>query len=334
MKITGFGDYLVHLSPVGKERFSQADLWHMSFTGAEENVCAALGMWGEDVSFVTRLPENALASRSLSALRSYGIDTSFVVRGGDRMGVYYLENGASVRPSQVIYDRASSAFTKAVPGDFDFNAIVSESDVLYLTGITPALSDNLLNCSLELCKSASLRGKRIIMDINYRPSLLSVEKARENLLALAPYVTTLIGNEEHLKLLLGITSSFGEDEAPGRLSDITEKVRRFLRIPSVAVTVRRTVSSDETVIYSSFSDGCDFAFSKPVRLSVVDRVGSGDAYSAGIVYAAVHGFDARKTADFAAASCALKHTVSGDINMVSLGEIENYLSQKQSDVIR
>lgn len=334
MRVTGFGDYLIHFSPLGQERLYQADLMQMSFTGAEENVCAALGLWGEDVAFVTRLPDNVLAERAMGVLRSYGIDTAFVARGGKRMGVYYLETGASIRPSQVIYDRDHSAFTEATPADFDCEKIAAESDILYLSGITPALSDSLLACCLALCEAFSRQGKQVVLDVNYRPSLLSPERARDNLLALSPYITTLIGNEEHLKQLLSVSSAYGEEETAERLADITAQVRERLHTKRIAVTVRRTISSDETVICSSFSDAAGFAFAPPQRIRIVDRVGSGDAYSAGIVYSLLHGFDAQQTVDFAAASCALKHTVTGDINVSTLKEIDHHLTKGRHDVIR
>ena len=247
MKIIGLGDYMIHFSPFGNERFMQADAMRMSFTGAEANVCAALALWGEDVSFVTRVPGNALSEKGLMFLRSFGIDTRYIVRGGKRMGLYFLENGASVRPSQVIYDRMDSGFTEAKKEDFDIPSILDGADAFYLTGITPALSENLMDCVLAFCKEAKKRNIRVVFDVNFRPTLLSADKAGENLRRLAPFITHLIGNEEHLKMLLGIESAFGEDSRKHRLRDIATQARTILGIPYIAVTVRRTLSASDAL---------------------------------------------------------------------------------------
>ena len=334
MKIIGFGDYLIHFSPFGNERFAQADCMRMSFTGAEANVCAALSLWGEDVSFVTRVPKNALAEKGMMFLRSFGIDTRHVARGGKRMGLYFLENGASVRPSQVIYDRADSGFTEACETDFDIPSILNGADVFYLTGITPALSENLKMCALAFCKEARSRGIRVVFDVNFRPTLLTVSQAEDDLRLFAPYITHLIGNEEHLKMLLGVRSEFGEDFPKERLLDIAGKTRVLLGIPNIAVTVRRTLSASDAVTYASFLSGERFAVSPEYRTHVVDRVGSGDAFSAGLIYGLVRGFSVSDTVGFAAASCAIKHTVSNDINFAYADEIEKLMKNGASDVRR
>ncbi len=334
MRITGFGDYLIHLSPPGDERFLQTDSMRMSFTGAEMNVCAALSMWGEEVFFVTRLPEHPLAKRSMMFLSSLGIDTRFIARGGKRMGLYFLEKGASVRPSQVIYDRMDSGFTQAQITDFDADGILSNTDMLYLTGITPALSEGLFDCCLTLCREAHRRGIGVAFDINYRPALSTPAQAGAVLKSLAPYITCLIGNEEHLKMLLGISNEFGEDRREERLADIVKKARDVLGIEKIAVTVRRTPSASDAVVYAAYSDGKDFCVSDEHRIHVVDRVGSGDAFSAGLIYALSQGYSAEKAIGFAAASNAVKHTILSDINFASADEIERVRVRAGFDVKR
>ena len=334
MKTVGFGDYLIHFSPFGNERFMQADSMRMSFTGAEANVCAALSLWGEAVSFVTRLPKNPLTQTGVMFLRSFGIDTCHIAWGGKRMGLYFLENGASVRPSQVIYDRMDSGFTEAVTEDFDIPAILNGADVFYLTGITPALSENLRECALAFCKEARKKNIRVVFDVNFRTTLLSAEQAGENLRKFAPYITHLIGNEEHLKMLLGISSKFGEDSRKNRLRGIAEQTRMILGIPHVAVTVRRTLSASDAVTYAAFLSGEDFAVSTEYRTHVVDRVGSGDAFSAGLIYGLAHEFSVEDTVGFAAASSAIKHTITNDINFASAEEIEKLMKNGASDVRR
>ena len=334
MKIIGLGDYMIHFSPFGNERFMQADAMRMSFTGAEANVCAALALWGEDVSFVTRVPENALSEKGLMFLRSFGIDTRYIVRGGKRMGLYFLENGASVRPSQVIYDRMDSGFTEAQKEDFDIPSILDGADAFYLTGITPALSENLMDCVLAFCKEAKKRNIRVVFDVNFRPTLLSADKAGENLRKLAPFITHLIGNEEHLKMLLGIESAFGEDSRKHRLRDIATQARTILGIPYIAVTVRRTLSASDALTYAAFLCGEEFAVSPEYHTHVVDRVGSGDAFSAGLIYGLAKGYTVTDTVGFASASCALKHTVMNDINFSDPDEIGKLMKNGASDVRR
>ena len=332
MKIVGFGDYLVHFSPFGNERFMQADSMRMSFTGAEMNVCAALALWGEDVSFITRLPKNALSKKGVMFLRSLGMDTRHIVRGGKRMGLYFLENGASVRPSQVIYDRMDSGFTEAQKEDFDIPSILDGADAFYLTGITPALSENLMDCVLAFCKEAKKRNIRVVFDVNFRPTLLSADKAGENLRKLAPFITHLIGNEEHLKMLLGIESAFGEDSRKHRLRDIATQARTILGIPYIAVTVRRTLSASDALTYAAFLWVEEFAVSPEYHTHVVDRVGSGDAFSAGLIYGLAKGYSVTDTVGFAAASCAIKHTVTNDINFSDPDEIGKLMKNGASDV--
>ena len=334
VKIIGFGDYLMHFSPFGNERFMQAESMRLSFTGAEANVCAALSLWGEDVWFVTRLPDNALAEKGLMFLRSLGINTRHIARGGKRMGLYFLENGASVRPSQVIYDRMDSGFTESSLCDFDISGILSGADALYLTGITPALSDNLMDLTEAFCKAAKERNMRVIFDVNFRPTLLTAEKAGENLRRLAPYLTHLIGNEEHLKMLLGVQSAFGENEREERLRSIAEQTRYLLGISHIAVTVRRTLSASDAVTYAAYLSGDAFAVSPEYHTHVVDRVGSGDAFSAGLIYGLAKEFSVRDTVGFAAASCAIKHTVTNDINFAFADEIAKLMKNGASDVRR
>ncbi|MBQ8509893.1 MAG: sugar kinase [Clostridia bacterium] len=334
MKVTGFGDYLIHFSPMWGERFMQADWMHMNFTGAEANVCAALAFWGEKTGFVTRLPEHMLARRAVTALRGLGVDMSRTVFGGERMGVYFLEKGASVRASKVIYDRNHSSFTEACYEHFDWDAILGETDILYLTGITPSLSDGLAVCCKKLAAEAARRSVQVVYDVNYRPALSTPEKAASILLELAPYITCLIGNEEHFRLLLGIGSDLDDDHRQERLRETTKQLHARLGIGQIAVTVRRTPSASDAVVYASFSDGGDFAVSPEYRLHVADRVGSGDAFSAGLIYGLIHGYDAAEAVGFAAASNAVKHTILDDFNLSDVGEIRDVMNRSFQDVRR
>ncbi len=334
MKVVCFGDLLIHFSPLGDERFAQVDLMQVGFTGAEANVCAALGLWGEHCEFFTRLPSHALAEKGLRFLRGFGIETAHVPRATGRMGAYYLENGRSLRPSAVIYDRDGSAFTTSRYTDYDWDAILGDADIFYLSGITPFLSEELSDCCLSVLQETKRRGISVFLDLNYRSALGSTEKFSTVIGRLLPYVTCLIGNEEHFKATLGVSSSYGEEEREARLYDLAARVRETTGIEQIAITVRRTLSADETVICAALSRKDGFAVSAPRRVAVVDRVGSGDAFSAGLVYALIHGFDAQEAVDFASASSAIKHTVVSDVNFATVEEIRSLMKNSPSDVRR
>ncbi len=334
MRVVGFGDYLIHFSPFGEERFMQADMMRMSFTGAEANVCAALAFWGDDVEFVTCLPEHTLAKRGIAFLRSFGIHTEHIPYGGERMGVYYLEKGASLRPSSVIYDRNHSSFTKAVYHDYPWDVILDNAGLIYLSGITPALSENTLTCCTSLLQEAQKRKIPVAYDVNYRSALASPEVSGNILKTLAPYITYLIANEEHLKLLLGIVSVYGEDEYHKRLQNIAFQVKQTLSIPHIAITVRRTLSASDSIIYAAYASPEDFAVSPKHQIHVVDRVGSGDAFSAGFLHGIRHQWSVPQTVSFAAASNAVKHTIISDINFASEDEILQIMSNASLDVKR
>lgn len=334
MRVTGFGDYLIHFSPMGDERFSQADLMKMRFTGAEANVCAALSYWGENTAFVTKLPEHLLSQRSLAFLKSLSVDTKQVSFGNGRMGIYFLEKGNDIRSSKVIYDRDNTAFITSVYDDFAFDDILQETDILYVTGITPALSESLFETTQKLLRKASEKGISVFYDINFRPTIGSAETWGKILMALSPYITHLIGNEEHLKTILRLESSFGEAEPEKRLSDISEKTRHITHIPHIAVTVRRTLTASHTQVYAAYFKNGVFAQSPMYNLHVVDRVGSGDAFSAGLIYGELHGLSAKESICFAMASGALKHTVEDDINFVTVDEIKDVMVQRGYDVKR
>jgi 2-dehydro-3-deoxygluconokinase len=316
------------------ERFAQSKYVQMSFTGAEANVCCALGIWGEKTEFVTKLPDNILAQSGVAFLRGTSVDTSHIVYGEGRMGTYYLEHGHGIRSSVVVYDRAHSVFCESRFDDYQWNEILEGAYCLYVSGITPALSDGLFDCVLNAMKAARSKGISVYFDVNYRAKLLSVEKAAFIFNALSPYITHLIGNEEHLKSILNINSDHGEDQIRDRLTDITTKVSGKTGIPNIAVTVRRTISADHTVFYASYYDGRELALSPKYDLYPLDRVGSGDAFSAGLIYSVKKGSNAADSVRFAAASCAMKHEISNDINFSSVEEINSLMANRSLDVKR
>lgn len=332
-KIVFFGDYLMHLSPGGNERFIQANTLNLSFTGAEANVCAALSFWGKETEFVTALPPHDIATHGISFIKGLGAYTSHILRKEGRMGTYFLENGTSLRPSKVIYDRTESVFCNTKFEEYAWDAILCNTNILYLSGITPCLCDNLFDCTLKLCKIAKEKGIKIFYDVNFRSALCEPQKAAEILLTLAPFIDTLICNEEHLKALLKINSDFGEKNTKERLFELTKKAIEITKIKNLAITVRRTHSASDATVYASLFLNNEFAISKPYSVHITDRVGSGDAFSAGLIYALQQGFSVYNTVDFATASNAIKHTVLNDINFAHTEEILN-LTKNNFDVKR
>ena len=332
MNIVGFGDYLIHFSPHDNERFLQADLMALTFTGAEANVCAALAFWGENVRFVTKLPEHHLSRKGVMFLQSFGIRTDFIAYGPGRMGLYFLEKGHDLRPSSVIYDRADSAFTASGFSDYDWEGILEGADAFCLSGITPSLSGSLLRCCENALRLARQKNIPVFYDVNLRPTLCGIEQSREIFRALSPYITHLISNEEHLKQLLDFSPAETGDRE--RLEALSCHASSVTGIPHIAITVRRTISAHRTSVFASYYSGGSAAVSPRYEIDVVDRVGSGDAFSAGLIHSVLHGADNSEAVNFAIASCALKHTVNSDINYSTLREIRHVMESKGFDVLR
>ncbi len=313
--VVTLGEIMLRLSPPYGKRIVQSDCFDVNYGGAEANVAVSLALFGENVRYVTKLPENAVADASVYALRKYGVDTSYIVRGGERMGLYYLEKGASQRSSKVIYDRAGSAMAEAGEDDFDFERIFDNAGWFHLTGITPAISEKAAAVCRKAVSEAQKRGVTVSMDLNYRKKLWDVETAAKALNGLLPGVDVLICNEEHASKICSVRC---DEDLAGTAKLLCEKYG----FTSAAVTRRRTESADiNTVSAAAYVNG-EKAYSPAFRCDIVDRVGSGDAFAAGFIYSLLHGQDAEKAAAFACAASALKHSVEGDFNLMTVREIE------------
>ena len=333
MKVVGFGDFLMHLSPIERMRFAQADTMRLSFTGAEANVLSALGLWGVPTDFVTRIPRHALSEKGVSFLKSLSVGTEHVAYGEGRMGVYFLESGYSIRPSQVIYDRMGTAFTESSFGDYDWEAILKDADVFCLGGITPSLSEELFACVKQVLAECKRRGILVVFDVNLRPAICGIERSREIFAALSPYIGCLISNEEHLKQLLDVAVE-KDPEDPARLPLLADIARARTGIERIAITVRRTPSASRAVVTAAYHDGRELAIGTTRTIDVVDRVGSGDAFTAGLVYSIIEESCARDAVEFAIASSAVKHTVYNDVNFATVHEIEALVKSTSCDVRR
>ena len=325
MKVITFGEIMLRLAPEGYYRFLQADKYGATYGGGEANVAVSLAGFGIDCAFVTKLPNNDIAEGAVRALRAAGVDTSLITRGGDRIGIYFLEKGASQRPSKVIYDRAHSAIAEAVPADFDWQKIFDGADWFHVTGITPALSDNAAEITLAAAAAAKKAGLKVSCDLNYRKKLWSREKARRVMAELMKYVDIVIANEEDASDVFGITApgdvTKGEVSGKGYVAVAKELISRF-GLEYAAITLRGSISaSDNRWSAVLVSKDSEVYAAKEYVVHIVDRVGGGDSFGAGLIYGLNNFDDPQQAVEFAAAASCLKQTIEGDFNMVTVDEV-------------
>lgn len=325
-KVVCFGEIMLRLAPNGYYRFFQNDQMQATFGGGEANVAVSLANYGQDVSYVTKLPSHAIGQAAVNSLRAFGVDTSDIVRGGERVGIYYLEKGASQRGSVCIYDRAHSSIQTADRADFDWDKILDGADWFHFTGITPALGENLVEICLDACKAAKAKGVKISCDLNYRGKLWTRQQAREAMTKLCEYVDVCISNEEDAKDVFGIEAENtdiygGKLNKEGYKSVATQLMDRF-GFEKVAITLRTSLSASDNDWAGMLYDGKDYCFSKEYHLHIVDRVGGGDSFGGGLIYALRSGKSTQEAIEFAVAASALKHSVEGDFNRVSVSEVE------------
>lgn len=325
-KVVTFGELMLRLAPENYLRFLQSEKYEATFGGAEANVAISLANYGVDVSFVSKLPEHEIGQAGINSLRKFGVDTSMIVRGGDRVGIYYCEKGASQRPSKVIYDRAYSAISMATTDDFDWDKIFDDVNWFHFTGITPALSDNMAKITLQALKVAKEKNIIVSCDLNFRKKLWSKEKAGQVMSELCKYVDFCIANEEDAKDVFGIEADNtdiygGKLDRDGYIS-VAKKLTEKFNFKGVAITLRESKSANDNDWSGMFYSGDKAYFSKKYHMHIVDRVGGGDSFGGGLIYSLINDYDAQKTIEFAVAASCLKHSIEGDYNMVSVKEVE------------
>ena len=325
-KIVTFGEIMLRLAPNGYYRFFQNDQMQATFGGGEANVAVSLANYGMEASFVTKLPKHAIGQAAVDSLRYFGVDTKDITRGGDRVGIYYLEKGASQRGSVCIYDRAYSAIQMANSDDFNWDAIFEGADWFHFTGITPALGGNLVEICKEACIAAKNKGVKISCDLNYRGKLWTRDEARAAMSELCKYVDVCIANEEDAKDVFGIEAE-NTDIYGGKLNkegykSVAKQLMDTFGFEKVAITLRTSISANDNDWAGMLFDGENYCFSKEYHLHIVDRVGGGDSFGAGLIYALLNGKDTQGAIEFAVAASALKHSVEGDFNRVSVSEVE------------
>ena len=325
-KVVTFGELMLRLAPEGYYRFLQAEKFQATFGGGEANVAVSLANYGIDASFVTKLPKHEIGQMVVNSLRKYGVDTSDIVRGGERVGVYYLEKGASQRPSKVIYDRAYSAIYEAKAEDFDWDKIFDGADWFHFTGITPALNPSVAAICLDACKAAKARGVKVSCDLNYRKKLWTRDEARETMTKLMPYVNVCISNEEDAHDVFGIAPE-NNDVDSGKLNhegykSVARQLKDKFGFDKVAITLRTSISANDNKWAAMLFDGENYCFSRSYDVHIVDRVGGGDSFGGGLIYALLNEMSTQDAIEFAVAASCLKHSIEGDYNLVSVDEVK------------
>ncbi len=324
-KFVGFGEILLRMSPDGYLRFSQADRFNLSYSGAEGNMAIALSYMGMPAEMVTRFPDNDIGRCAKRVLDKWGVKTDHIAWGGDRLGVYYLEKGASQRPSKIIYDRKHTAISEASTTDFDWDEIFADAAWFHFTGITVALSENLRQICEQACIAAKRNGVKVSCDLNYRKSLWTTEEAQRAMKPLMQYVDVLIANEEDSEKVLGVKAD-NTDITQGKLSlegysslaaNLTEKYG----FEMVAITLRESISASVNNWSAMIYTGGRTYVSKKYTMQIVDRVGGGDSFASGLIYGYLNGFDLQKMVEFAAGASCLKHSIEYDFNLSSPEEV-------------
>ena len=327
-RVVTFGEIMLRLKSPGLGRLFQSPTLEATFGGGEANVAVSLANFGLDAAFVTALPKNAIGEACIGELRRYGVDTSRIARQGSRVGIYYLETGANQRPSVVVYDRAHASIAEAKPGDFDWTSIFDGADWFHITGITPALTPESAELSIEACKAARKHGVTVSCDFNYRGKLWKYGKtAPEVMTELVKFVDVGIANEEDCQKSLGITVD--SDVTSGHLDvkqyeELAKKVvDTFPSMKVMAITLRESKSADHNDWAACLHDGESFFVSRKFEIkNIVDRVGGGDSFAAGLIYGLQNCADREEALNFAVAASCLKHSIMGDFNRVSVSEVK------------
>lgn len=333
-KIVTFGEIMLRLSAPGNSRFVQSECLEVNYGGGEANVAVSLQNYGNEAYFVSKVPAHEIGQAAVNSLRKFGVHTDYMVRGGERLGIYFLETGCSLRASKVIYDRAHSSISEAVPADFDFDAIFAGADWFHWSCITPALSDSAAECLRLACIAAKKNGVTVSCDLNFRKKLWSAEKAQSVMRPLMQYVDVCIGNEEDAEMCLGFRPEAdvegGKTDAEG-YKNIFRGMMETFGFKYVVSTLRESYSASHNGWKAMIYNGEEFYVSRRYEINpIVDRVGGGDSFSAGIIHGLVNGHTQDWALEFAVAASALKHTIPGDVNMVSLAEVESLMAGNAS----
>ncbi len=335
-RVITFGEIMLRLSPPGFQRFAQARSFDVVYGGAESNAAVSLANYGLDAAFVTLAPDNPIGDSAVDALRAFGVDTRYMLRKGGRLGIYFYEKGVSMRPSKVIYDRKDSAIANIAPGDIDWDEVFDGAAWFHFTGITPALSQSAAAETLRAVKAAKARGVTVSCDLNYRKNLWSRQEAGRVMGEIVPMVDVLIANEEDAADVFGISAA-QTDIAAGKLSvegyrSVASQLTQRFGCKLVAITLRESLSASDNNWSGMLYDGKtgEMVVSKKYAIRLVDRLGGGDSFGSGLIYALLSGDSFQDAVDFAAAASALKQTIEGDVNRVTVAEVRSLMGGNAS----
>ena len=330
MRVVTLGEMMIRFMPKNNLRLEQANEFEAYYGGDESIVAVSLAKFGMDSRYITKLPENPLGNIAINKLREQGVDTAFIARGGDRLGINFYENGASIRPSYVLYDRKNSAISEAEPSDFDFDAIFENADWFHVSGITPAISDNAAELVRIAMKTAKKHNVTVSVDLNYRSKLWSIEKAQSVMIPLMEYVDVCIGGAEDAEKVLGYKKPNiilgGDEHDIEAYKEVFKGLKEKFGFKYVASTLRESHSASDNSWAALLYDGKEFYHTKKYKIHLVDRGGGGASFSAALIYGIMNGFDIAKTGEFAVAASALKQTIMGDFNLVTLDEVNRLMS--------
>lgn len=324
-KVITFGEIMLRLAPMGYDRFVQSKEFGVVYGGGEANVAVSLANYGKDAYFVTKVPTHEIGQCAVNELRKFGVKTDYIARGGERLGIYFCEKGASQRPSKVVYDRAHSSIAEAKKEDFNWKEIFKDAEWFHFTGITPAISDEAAKITLDAVKAAKEAGVTVSVDLNYRKKLWSTEKAGKVMGEIVKYCDVVIANEEDAEKVFGIKAA-ETNITDGKLSDegyksVARELTERFGLKYVAITLRESYSASDNGWSAMLYDGKEFYKSKKYNVRIVDRVGGGDSFGGGLIYGLTSGFSNQDSLEYAVAASCLKHTVEGDFNLVSKDEV-------------
>lgn len=329
-RVVCFGEIMLRLAPPGYLRFEQAASLEVVYGGGEANVCVALANFNVDTGFVTRVPDNPIGQSAVNEMRRYGVDTRWMLRGGERLGIYFMEKGASQRPSKVVYDRKLSSISTSKPADFDWKQIFAGATWFHFTGITPALGETVAECVLDACKAAKEAGLTISCDLNFRKNLWTSEMAGKTMAKFMPYVDICIANEEDADKVFGIKAQ-NTDVTSGSLNhegykDVAKQLADRFGFKAVAITLRGSISASDNTWAAMLHVNGGYYFSREYPVHIVDRVGGGDSFAGGLIYGMLNKMAPQETLEFAVANSCLKHSIEGDHNHVTLSEVKTLMS--------
>lgn len=329
MRVVTMGEMMIRFMPKGNLRFEQATEYEAHYGGDESIVAVSLSRFGLKSRYVTKLPVNPFGDIVINKLREHGVDTEYIVRGGERLGLNFYENGAAIRPSKVVYDRAHSAISAAKPEEFDFDAIFQDADWFHVAGITPAISDTAAQLVTEAVKAAKRHNVTVSVDLNYRSKLWSPEKAQSVMIPLMEYVDVCIGNEEDAEKCLGFkpgdTDVFGGSLDLEGYKSIFKQMKERFGFKFIASTLRESFSASDNGWSALLYDGENFYHTRKYNIHLVDRGGGGASFAAGLIYSLLNNYSIEDAGEFAVAASALKQTIVGDFNLATLGEVKQLM---------